>query len=72
MSPALKQLLLGALKSGVASLCSTILALPITDPTTFNLASLGGWKHILTVTGVIFVVAEARYWIAWAGSNSKP
>ena len=69
MSPATKQLLLGSLKSGVASLCSLIVALPIVDPLKFSLSSLGGWGHIGQVLVAVIVVSEARYWLVWASNG---
>jgi hypothetical protein len=69
MDPILKQLLLGALKSGVSALCALIVALPMVDPMKFSLASIGGWAHIGEVSLAVIVVAEARYWLAWASGK---
>ena len=70
MNTDVKSLLSGALKSGVAALCSLVVALPLTDPTKFSLSSLGGWTHIGQVALVVVVVGEARYWLAWASPSS--
>jgi hypothetical protein len=60
------QLWMGALKSAVSAACGLILSLPIVDPQTFNIGSLGGWKHMGIVTLVVVLVAEARFWKDWA------
>lgn len=73
MSPALKQLFTGALKSAVAATSGLVISLPIVDPLTFNFSSLGGWKHILTIVGVTILTAEARYFGQWSNSsNAEP
>jgi hypothetical protein len=64
-----KPLFLGALKSAISSACGLIIALPIADPLTFSLKSLGGWEHIIEVLFVVVIVAEARYWKQWADST---
>ncbi len=65
----MKSLFIGALKSAVSSACGLIIALPIADPFTFSLKSLGGWEHIGEVLLVVVIVAEARYWKQWADST---
>ena len=70
LTDAQKLLFKGALKSAVSSATGLIIALPITDPATFSIGSLGGWKHIGIVIGITVVVAEARFWKQWADSGN--
>ena len=72
MNLAQHTLLSGAIKSGVSAATGLIIALPIVDPMQFSLASVGGWRHILSVIGIVVVVAEARFFKAWADSGDEP
>jgi hypothetical protein len=69
VSPAQKQLWLGALKSAVSSACGLLVSLPLADPQNFSVTSFGGWKHLGLVIGVVVLAGEARFWKQWAGSN---
>jgi len=66
------QLWMGALKSAVSAACGLILSLPIVDPQTFNIATLGGWKHMGVVLLIVTLAGEARFWKAWADGNDTP
>jgi len=66
MAPATKQLLMGALKSGVSAACGLILGLPIADPQHFNVNSVGGWEHLGVAIFWVVLASEARFWKGWA------
>jgi hypothetical protein len=63
------QLLKGALKSAVSAATGLIVSLPIADPNTFAITSVGGWKHLGFVILVVTIVGEARFWKQWADSE---
>lgn len=71
----MRPLFAGALKSGISAATGLIIGLPIVDPEHFSIVTLGGWKHVLIMVGVVIVVAEARFWKDWAdaaGAGPKP
>lgn len=59
---------MGALKTAVLSLTALITALPVVDPLTFSIKTLGGWAHIAEVLIWVIIVNEARYWNQWAST----
>jgi hypothetical protein len=69
MTDTQRQLLIGAIKSAVLAATGLIISLPIADPGSFSITSLGGWKHLLLVILVVTLIGEARFWNQWASSN---
>jgi hypothetical protein len=64
-------LLWGAVKSFVAGGTGVIVALNLVDPEKFNIATLGGWKHLGMAVLISAVFGEARFLHQWATSGNS-
>jgi hypothetical protein len=74
MNPTQNTLLKGAVKSFVAGATGVVVALNVIDPQHFNVATLGGWKHLGLAVIIAGVVGEARFLNQWAhsGTDAQP
>jgi hypothetical protein len=62
-------LLWGAVKSFVAGGTGVIVALNVVDPDKFNVATIGGWKHLGFAVLISAVFGEARFLHQWSTSG---
>jgi len=76
MSPKVKGLILGSLKSAASIAIGAVSGLVLADPTMFNLTSAAGIGHLAKVVGGTILVTELRYgwqWLtAWSAKNPAP
>lgn len=56
----------GAIKSAVSSASGLVLSLPMVDPNHFSMTTLTGVGHTVGIIVWVVVIAEARFWKAWA------
>jgi hypothetical protein len=65
-----RELLTGALKSGVSAATGLIVSLPAVDPEHFAITNINGILHILGLIAWVTVAAEARFWKQWSESSN--